>query len=109
MKIIEKAKLDDQSRQLLSTEVACMERLLHPNIIRLFEVIETYPKLHLVMEIAAEGCLMDRLVEVGKFSEGEARDIITQVVSAVGHMVSGALNCPGGSNTYWCYNHCEMI
>ena len=71
-----------------------MERLLHPNIIRLFEVIETYPKLHLIMEVAAEGCLLDRLVEVGKFTEEQARDIFVEVVSAVSHMVRrGLMEC----------------
>ena len=38
IKIIDKTKLDEDSRRLLSREIICMEWLDHPNIIRLYEV-----------------------------------------------------------------------
>ena len=40
VKIIDKTKLDEDSRRLLSREIVCMEWLDHPNIIRLYEVID---------------------------------------------------------------------
>jgi serine/threonine protein kinase len=39
----------------LTREVAIMKRMDHPNIVKLFEVIETDNTLYLVMEYAAGG------------------------------------------------------
>jgi serine/threonine protein kinase len=38
IKIIDKTKLDEHARRLLSREITCMEWLDHPNIVRLYEV-----------------------------------------------------------------------
>jgi len=64
-----------------------MERLDHPNVIRLYEVIETFPRLHIVMECASEGDLHAKIVKDGPFDEGSGRNFYTQVVSAINHMV----------------------
>uniref|UniRef100_A0A4W3GW17 non-specific serine/threonine protein kinase n=1 Tax=Callorhinchus milii TaxID=7868 RepID=A0A4W3GW17_CALMI len=53
IKILDKSKLDQKTERLLSREIASMERLHHPHIIRLYEVIETLTRLHLVLEYAA--------------------------------------------------------
>ncbi|KAL3868874.1 hypothetical protein ACJMK2_041630 [Sinanodonta woodiana] len=63
-----------------------MENLHHPNIIRLYEVIETLAKLHIVMEYAGGGELFNKLSNEGKFSEPEAKIIFSQIVAAVDHM-----------------------
>lgn len=55
---------------------------------RLFEVVETYSKIHLVMEYAAGGELFHRISSEGKMSEPEAKMLFYQVVSAVHHLVS---------------------
>ena len=38
IKIIDKTKLDERARRLISREITCMEWLDHPNIVRLYEV-----------------------------------------------------------------------
>ena len=64
-----------------------MEKLHHPNIIRLYEVVETLAKLHIVMEYAGGGELFTKISNEGKFPEPEARNIFAQVIAAVEHMV----------------------
>lgn len=85
--MLDKTKLDQKTQRLLSREISCMERLHHPNIIRLYEVIETLAKLHLVMEYAGGGELFTKITNDGKIPEPDSKLIFTQVVSAVHHMV----------------------
>ncbi|KAJ8040509.1 Serine/threonine-protein kinase NIM1 [Holothuria leucospilota] len=88
IKMLDKTKLDQKTQRLLSREISCMERLHHPNIIRLYEVIETLAKLHLVMEYAGGGELFTKITNDGKIPEPDGKLIFTQVVSAVHHMHS---------------------
>lgn len=88
IKILDKTKLDQKTQRLLSREISSMEKLHHPNIIRLYEVIETLSKLHIVMEYAPGGELFARISNEGKLHERTARRIYAQVASAVEHMVS---------------------
>ena len=65
-----------------------MERLQHPNLIRMFEVLETVDRLFMVMEYASCGELFHKIVNNGKFSENASKMYFSQLVSAVSHMVS---------------------
>lgn len=98
IKILDKTKLDQKTQRLLSREISSMEKLHHPNIIRLYEVVETLSRLHLVMEYAGGGELFGKISTEGKLSEPESKLIFSQIVSAVKHMVSGGppLRLPGG-------------
>ncbi|XP_057672062.1 MAP/microtubule affinity-regulating kinase 3-like isoform X31 [Diorhabda carinulata] len=83
IKIIDKTQLTPGSLQKLFREVRIMKMLDHPNIVKLFQVIETEKTLYLVMEYASGGEVFDYLVLHGRMKEKEARAKFRQIVSAV--------------------------
>ncbi|XP_076029252.1 MAP/microtubule affinity-regulating kinase 3-like isoform X9 [Oratosquilla oratoria] len=83
IKIIDKTQLNPGSLQKLFREVRIMKILDHPNIVKLFQVIETDKTLYLVMEYASGGEVFDYLVFHGRMKEKEARAKFRQIVSAV--------------------------
>uniref|UniRef100_A0A8D0U4K6 non-specific serine/threonine protein kinase n=1 Tax=Sus scrofa TaxID=9823 RepID=A0A8D0U4K6_PIG len=83
IKIIDKTQLNPKSLQKLFREVRIMKILNHPNIVKLFEVIETDKTLYLIMEYASGGEVFDYLVAHGRMKEKEARAKFRHIVSAV--------------------------
>uniref|UniRef100_A0AAQ6AIE6 non-specific serine/threonine protein kinase n=1 Tax=Amphiprion ocellaris TaxID=80972 RepID=A0AAQ6AIE6_AMPOC len=76
-------------RHWLFREVRIMKILNHPNIVKLFEVIETERTLYLVMEYASGGEVFDYLVAHGRMKEKEARAKFRQVPSFLPLQCSG--------------------
>ena len=65
-------------------EAKAMARLSHPNIIGIYEFLETETALYLVMEFV-EGDIFERLINARSFDLSEILAIITQVCSALNH------------------------
>ncbi|CAJ0582347.1 unnamed protein product, partial [Mesorhabditis spiculigera] len=86
IKIIDKTALNPSSLQKLFREVKIMKQLDHPNIVKLFQVIETETTLYLVMEYASGGEVFDYLVAHGRMKEKEA-PIISPLETSWTHFV----------------------
>uniref|UniRef100_A0A3Q2YH17 SNF-related serine/threonine-protein kinase n=1 Tax=Hippocampus comes TaxID=109280 RepID=A0A3Q2YH17_HIPCM len=86
IKMIDKTKLDVMATSHLLQEVRCMRRVQHPNVVRLYEVIDTPTTLYLVMELAEGGDLYDYILrhETG-VAEGTAKRHFAQIVRAVAY------------------------
>ena len=56
--MLDKGKLDHKTQKLLSREIEAMEEVHHPNILRLYEVIETLSMQYFVMEYAPGKCTL---------------------------------------------------
>lgn len=85
VKVIDKTLLDEKKIGKLYREVRIMKMLHHPNIVKLYEVIETKHTVFLVMEYASGGELYDYLVVHGKMKEKDARAKFRQILSAVSY------------------------
>lgn len=84
IKIIDKLKLDKVSREHLFQEVKCMKLIKHPNVVRLYEVIDTSTKLYLVLEYADGGDLYDRIMKHSNgIGEQKAKYYFKQIVKAI--------------------------
>ncbi|XP_005859704.2 PREDICTED: serine/threonine-protein kinase MARK2-like, partial [Myotis brandtii] len=67
----------------VAEEIYCLKELNHPNIIKLFEVVNTDHQVYMFMEYAFSGTLYHYLKKCGPFSEEAARAPFRQLLSAV--------------------------
>lgn len=86
VKVIDKSRLDPRTQRMLAREISNMDAAAHPNIIRLFEVVESLSKIHLVLEYAGGGELFNRVTSDGRLKEGDAVAVFAQLLSAVSYL-----------------------
>eukprot|EP01137_Pigoraptor_chileana_P023842 Opistho-2@90824 len=93
VKIISKARLKSKKSGAvsgsylshLSKDVRLLQLLEHPNIIRLYQVIETDEEFYIFMQFAGGGEIIDYISKKGRLSEKDARFFFRQIVSAMDH------------------------
>ena len=83
IKIINKQKLTAEALKTVNREIRIMKMLWHPNIVRLYEVIETAGYMYLVMEYASGGEVMDYILAHGKIVERDACKFFAQTAFAL--------------------------
>ncbi|XP_067623063.1 serine/threonine-protein kinase SIK3 [Eurosta solidaginis] len=73
---------------MLSSEIATLECVHHPNILKLFEVVETLGRVYLVTEWIRGGELYNHITQGGPLREIHAAPLYKQLLLAVKHMHS---------------------
>lgn len=85
VKVIDKTKLDSVATGHLFQEVRCMKLVQHPNIVRLYEVIDTQTKLYLILELGDGGDMFDYIM---KHEEGLTEELAKKYFAQIVHAIS---------------------
>ena len=86
LKIIKKQKNQNSARMYLEVEI--LKKLIHPNIMQIFEFYEDKKNFYIITEFCEGGELFDKIIEKGSFSENEAAWVMKQLLSAVNYIHS---------------------
>ncbi|XP_007646992.2 sperm motility kinase 2B-like [Cricetulus griseus] len=76
-------RMKKKNVSLVANEISIMKSLQHPNIIKLFHVVQSRDTTYLVMEHASQGDLLWHILDLGSLQESETRRLFTQIVLAM--------------------------
>ena len=87
VKMIHKAGLHQQQmdQEYMLKEISILTSLDHPNILKCYEIFEDNWKFYVAMDFCAGGELFDKIIQLKKFSEVQAAEIIFQILSALAY------------------------
>ncbi|XP_074652797.1 serine/threonine-protein kinase SIK2-like [Tubulanus polymorphus] len=85
IKIIDKTRLDQSNLAKVYREVQILKMVKHPNIIKVYQVMETKNMLYIVSEYAPNGEIFDYIALQGRLPEREARKKFWQIIAAVNY------------------------
>lgn len=80
IKIIKKSEQDEDKFFL---EVDILTKLMHPNIMRIYEFYDDAKHFYIVSELCSGGELFEQISERGQFTEKEAAQVMKQILSAI--------------------------
>jgi MAP/microtubule affinity-regulating kinase len=86
IKVYDKSKLTDTNRQRsVRREIKLLQKMNHPNIVKIYEAFETDDNVYLVMEYVGGGSLHSYLREKPdrRLEEDDARRIFKQILTAL--------------------------
>lgn len=87
IKILEKEMIKkDEDLMRIRREIKILSQVRHPNIVQLYEVIETSKYFFFLMEFAEQGELAEYIETRNKLSEDEAAKFFVQLVSAIQYL-----------------------
>uniref|UniRef100_A0A7E4VJZ0 non-specific serine/threonine protein kinase n=1 Tax=Panagrellus redivivus TaxID=6233 RepID=A0A7E4VJZ0_PANRE len=86
IKIVDKRRLDEENLTKVYREIEVLKKIRHPNIIKLYQVMETSNMIYLVTEYAPQGEIFDLIAKQGRLSENDAREKFWQIISAVDYL-----------------------
>ena len=88
IKVIRMEKCNLQEEARIMNEVAILQSLNHPNVLRLHDFFEESPSFFLVMELMEGGDVFERIVQKTQYTEIDARDMARSLLAGVGYMHS---------------------
>lgn len=83
VKIIKRDKRTDEA---VLHEVAIMNQLDHPHIVKVVDFFEEEEFYYIVMELMAGGDVFDRIISMNQYTEADARDLAKILLEAVNYM-----------------------
>jgi len=86
IKVIDRSNVGKDYEKNLLMEMEILQRVHHPNIIQLHEMIEEDNKIYFAMELVTGGELFDRIVEKGSYTEEDAKVLVRKIVSAIEYL-----------------------
>ena len=88
IKTIKKTKLNEAEvyQELNKNELEILEVTQHPNITRVFELLEDQKNYYIIMEVITGGNLLDKIATMNRFTESQAAHVIKQILLALNFM-----------------------
>ena len=84
VKILEKDRISDRADfERVNREIRILKSIRHPNVIKLYEIIETRARIFLIMEYACGGELFAYIVRRDRLQEKEACRFYGQIIRGV--------------------------
>lgn len=86
IKIMEKHGATEQFlKKFLPREMQALQQLRHPNLLRVYRLVETPDQVYFMLEMAQNGDLLDYMNTVHRVPEPEARFIMRSISAGIAH------------------------
>ncbi|KAK8827705.1 hypothetical protein WA577_007252 [Blastocystis sp. JDR] len=87
IKVFDKEKVKKQNMaEQIKLEISIMNKLKHPNLVNLIEVLGCKSKIFMVLEYVPNGELFDYILKKGRLQEDEARKFFRQLITGISYM-----------------------
>ncbi|WVR04046.1 hypothetical protein IAU60_001045 [Kwoniella sp. DSM 27419] len=87
IKLIRRGSLDDEARaSKVEREIDVLKTLKHPNIVRMFDVIDTEKYIGIVLEYAGGGELFEYILANRYLKDRDAQKLFAQLISGVDYL-----------------------
>lgn len=85
VKVISRRSLSASDSESLKKEMSILQKVAHKNIVRTKEIYDTPNFTYIVMECMSGGELFDRIVDMGSYTELEAKTAFWDIMSAISY------------------------